>query len=167
MDNHCPWAKPTKDWRKNWRTYVTNVPKKYRKDFKGRTGEYTGDCQLVAERLGSPAGPLGNDWTHVGLNFDGPLECHGYDEYQRVIREFVTDAYKERAAWEEAQKSKVAFLLHAFLRRAEPLPLCIAKKVLQEAKVFCWRPGTDPKDWDDWVKTTDEWEKNSWFFEGE
>ena len=34
------------------------------------------------------------------------------------------------------------------------VPLCIAKKVLQKAKVFCWRPGTDEKDWDNWVVKT-------------
>ena len=63
----------------------------------------------------------------------------------------VALTYKMRAEWEAKQKSKVAFLLHAFLRRAEPLPLELAKKVLQKAKVFCWRPGTDEKDWDDWA----------------
>ena len=43
----------------------------------------------------------------------------------------------------------MALLLHFF--KKVPLPLDLTKKVLQKAKVFCWRPGTDEKDWDDWV----------------
>ena len=74
-----------------------------------------------------------------------------------AITDSVADAYKERAAWEAKQKRKVAFLLHFFLNREKeeddlrPLPPEVAKHVLQKAKVFCWRPGTDRKDWDDWV----------------
>ena len=46
----------------------------------------------------------------------------------------------------------MAFLLHFLLNREKPLPLEVAKYVLQKAKVFCWRPGTDVKDWDHgWV----------------
>ena len=31
---------PTKDWFKNWRTYVTNVPECFRSDFEAPHGVY-------------------------------------------------------------------------------------------------------------------------------
>ena len=77
---------------------------------------------------------------------------YGFGGFQEAVTGSVAATYKERAAWEAKQKRKVAFLLHFFLNREKPLPLEVAKNVLQKAKVFCWRPGTDAKDWDHgWV----------------
>ena len=99
------------------------------------------------------AGRRGAD-TRDLISFEDAGWDGGYAGFQEAVIGTVAYYYKDRAAWEAKQKSKVAFLLHAFLRRAEPLPLELAKKVLQKAKVFCWRPGTDEKDWDDWVVKT-------------
>ena len=49
----------------------------------------------------------------------------------------------------------MAFLLHFFRGQAkqkELLPREVQAKILDKAKCFCWRPGADPKDWDEWYQ---------------
>ena len=125
---------------------MKNVPIEFRD---GRAGSFSEpDGFFNGESFVAPgprAGPLGDGaWTAV-CDFamaEDPLGS---------LLSNVMDNYKLRAKWETRQKKKVAELLHYFLRRAQ-LPREVVKLCLEKAKVFCWRPGTDPYDWDEWGK---------------